>query len=85
LGFRRRRHFTPSSHAWGDEQVIIAEFRRLVDKTRAKRGFAKIEKTCQLARDQNLDYVWVHTCCMDKSSSAELSEAINSRYNWYRH
>ena len=32
----------------------------------------------------SLDYVWVDTCCIDKSSSAELTEAINSMYMWYR-
>lgn len=28
--------------------------------------------------------MWVDTCCIDKSSSAELSEAINSMFAWYR-
>lgn len=28
-------------------------------------------------------YVWVDTCCIDKKSSAELNEAINSMYKWY--
>ena len=27
---------------------------------------------------------WIDTCCIDKSSSAELSEAINSMFRWYR-
>ncbi|KAK4461563.1 HET domain-protein, partial [Cladorrhinum samala] len=26
---------------------------------------------------------WVDTCCIDKTSSAELTEAINSMYMWY--
>jgi len=30
-------------------------------------------------------YAWVDTCCIDKSSSAELSEAINSTFAWYKH
>jgi hypothetical protein len=28
-------------------------------------------------------YKWIDSCCIDKSSSAELSEAINSMYKWY--
>jgi hypothetical protein len=28
-------------------------------------------------------YVWIDTCCIDKRSSAELSEAINSMWKWY--
>jgi hypothetical protein len=26
---------------------------------------------------------YLHSCCIDKRSSAELSEAINSMYKWY--
>ena len=29
-------------------------------------------------------YLWADTCCIDKSSSAELSEAINSMCRWYQ-
>jgi len=32
---------------------------------------------------EGLDYFWVDTCCIDKRSSAELSEAINSMFRWY--
>jgi hypothetical protein len=27
---------------------------------------------------------WIDSCCIDKTSSSELSEAINSMFNWYR-
>ncbi|KAF4832418.1 Vegetative incompatibility protein HET-E-1 [Colletotrichum tropicale] len=30
------------------------------------------------------DYTWIDTCCIDKTSSAELSEAINPMFTWYR-
>ncbi|KAF2095563.1 hypothetical protein NA57DRAFT_11197, partial [Rhizodiscina lignyota] len=43
----------------------------------------KIEMTCQLAREEYLEYAWVDTCCIDKSSSAELTESINSMFKWY--
>lgn len=32
-----------------------------------------------------IKWVWVDTVCIDKRSSAELSEAINSMYHWYAH
>ncbi|PVH67895.1 HET-domain-containing protein, partial [Cadophora sp. DSE1049] len=35
-------------------------------------------------RRDGLEYFWVDTCCIDKSSSAELSEAINSMFRWYQ-
>lgn len=40
-------------------------------------------KSCSLARSQGYQWIWIDTCCIDKSSSAELSEAINSMYCWY--
>ena len=44
----------------------------------------KIQNACLVARRHSLRYIWIDTCCIDKSSSAELSEAINSMYHWYR-
>ena len=46
-------------------------------------GYAKIRACCALAVEHSLDWVWIDTCCIDKSSSAELTEAINSMFNWY--
>ncbi|XTI91280.1 hypothetical protein V2W45_1312646 [Cenococcum geophilum] len=37
----------------------------------------------QAARD-GLQHFWVDTCCINKSSDSELSEAINSMFRWYR-
>lgn len=48
-----------------------------------KKGFYKIVKCCELAAANNHGYVWIDTCCIDKSSSAELSEAINSMFTYY--
>lgn len=53
-------------------------------EARNKRGFSKVEKTCQQAVKDGFEFVWIDTCCIDKSSSAELSEAINSMYAWYK-
>jgi hypothetical protein len=47
------------------------------------KGFKKIELCCKQAQKDSLDWAWVDTCCIDKTSSAELSEAINSMYQWY--
>jgi len=48
-------------------------------------GYWKILKACFQARSDGMRYLWVDTNCIDKSSSAELSEAINSMYTWYRY
>ncbi|KAM5353836.1 hypothetical protein ACJ41O_000486 [Fusarium nematophilum] len=71
------------SHTWEEEEVSFQEFQDL-DSAWTKKGFAKIEQTCLLAKQQGFHYAWVDTCCIDKSSSAELSEAINSMFSWYR-
>ncbi|PIL28702.1 hypothetical protein GSI_08746 [Ganoderma sinense ZZ0214-1] len=43
----------------------------------------KIREACAVARTNGYRYVWIDSCCIDKSSSSELSEAINSMYEWY--
>ncbi|KAE9979256.1 hypothetical protein EG327_007074 [Venturia inaequalis] len=50
----------------------------------SKAGYTKIKMACQQAGKDGFQYIWIDTCCIDKSSSAELSEAINSMYDWYR-
>ncbi|KAH7124281.1 hypothetical protein EDB81DRAFT_812339 [Dactylonectria macrodidyma] len=73
------------SHTWGEGEV---KFQDLSDKPIAqhKAGWPKIEMTCRLAQaaEPPVAYAWVDTCCIDKTSSTELSEAINSMFAWYR-
>ncbi|KAK3394962.1 hypothetical protein B0H63DRAFT_62851 [Podospora didyma] len=70
------------SHTWAEQEVSFQEFGNL-ETAKQKAGFAKIDKTCQMASFQGLKYAWVDTCCIDKSSSADLTEAINSMFQWY--
>ncbi|TBU37123.1 hypothetical protein BD309DRAFT_1084866 [Dichomitus squalens] len=44
---------------------------------------SKIREACRVAREAGYDYLWIDSCCIDKSSSSELSESINSMYQWY--
>jgi len=71
------------SHTWHDDEVLFEDLR---DITRASKqaGFEKIRLCCKQALKEGLQFVWVDTCCIDKNSSAELSEAINSMFRWYR-
>ncbi|KIW02555.1 uncharacterized protein PV09_06010 [Verruconis gallopava] len=69
------------SHTWENEEVSYQDLSTLTFQT--KKGWQKIRKTCELARQVNIDWVWVDTCCIDQSSSAELTEAINSMFRWY--
>jgi len=71
------------SHTWEAGEVSFQEIADL-KKARKKTGFSKIARTCQQAKARGLKYAWVDTCCIDKSSSAELTEAINSMFQWYK-
>jgi uncharacterized protein YerC len=73
------------SHTWGDQEVSFQEWHnRHNPAVSSKKGYMKIVSACQRAQHGELGYLWVDTNCIDKTSSAELSEAINSMFTWYR-
>jgi hypothetical protein len=71
------------SHTWEQGEVTFQDWQDHEAASR-KAGYVKVRGACQRARRDGLDYVWVDTNCIDKSSSAELTEAINSMFAWYR-
>ena len=78
------------SHRWTDMEVDYEEMVDLPkmeegerDEIRERLGYRKILDTCLLAKRDGYKWVWVDTCCMDKRSTGEQSEAINSMYRWY--
>jgi hypothetical protein len=71
------------SHRWGSEEVTFKEYRKSRATIRHRAGYKKIAEFCHVAYERGFRYAWVDTCCIDKRSSAELSEAINSMYRWY--
>ncbi|KAM5341746.1 hypothetical protein ACJ41O_014777 [Fusarium nematophilum] len=70
------------SHAWEKGEVTFQDMEQA--RATSKDGYRKVKKCCSLARSNGFDHVWIDTCCIDKTSSAELSEAINSMYRWYQ-
>lgn len=79
------RNFPPYailSHRWGADEVTLDDFK---DGTATgKDGYRKITFCGKQALSDNLHYFWLDTCCIDKSNSVELQEAINSMFKWYR-
>lgn len=70
------------SHTWGKDEVT---FRDLIDGTAStKAGYRKLNFCAKQAKLDDLHFFWIDTCCIDKSSSEELLEAINSMFRWYR-
>ncbi|GMF72604.1 unnamed protein product [Aspergillus oryzae] len=72
------------SHTWEGEEVTFQDMHADQLHTRQKKGYSKIQRCCHLAKTEGFEYVWIDSCCIDKTSSAELSEAINSMYRWYQ-
>lgn len=75
------------SHTWTTgQEVTFQEMKSAAGKApqSSKNGWSKIDMTCRQAALDGLEYAWVDTCCIDKSSSADLSEAINSMFRWYQ-
>ena len=83
------------SHRWETDEVTFQDI--LAGQGRSKKGYRKIDLCCKQAaqpqkwynrfthiQTDKLSYVWIDTCCLDKTNSAGLSEAINSMYRWYR-
>ncbi len=78
------------SHTWDRDgrEVSFSEMANATNDFSSNQGFNKIDSACLRAQMGSedcpaLEYIWIDTCCIDKSSSAELTEAINSMYTWY--
>jgi hypothetical protein len=71
------------SHTWAKEEASFQEMQNCDEIVKKKEGYSKIKRCCEVARSDGFNYAWIDTCCIDKTSSSELSEAINSMYRWY--
>ena len=74
------------SHTWDKHEITFQDIygKAQKDHPAFKKGYSKILGTCKIAREDGLKYAWVDTCCIDKTSSAELSESINCMFRWYQ-
>lgn len=72
------------SHTWGAHEVVFQDVKGGTEHTKSPESRTKITKACEQARQDGYEYIWIDTCCIDKSNSSELSESINSMYTWYR-
>ncbi|KAI0913812.1 hypothetical protein F4823DRAFT_503901 [Ustulina deusta] len=77
-------HYAILSHTWGLEhqEISFQELQRGEIKTGA--GQYKFDECCSQAIRDGLCYAWIDTCCIDKTNSTELSEALNSMFKWYK-
>jgi hypothetical protein len=72
------------SHTWEADHNEVT-FQDLMNaQGSSKRGYRKIRFCSEQAKKDGLQYFWVDSCCIDKTSSAELQTAINSMFRWYQ-
>ncbi|THU84767.1 HET-domain-containing protein [Dendrothele bispora CBS 962.96] len=72
------------SHTWTGEEVTFQDIQNDRRKSDWKKtGWQKVKGACAEARKYRWEWIWIDSCCIDKSSSAELSENINSMYRLY--
>jgi hypothetical protein len=53
-------------------------------RAKAKPGYRKIRFCAEQTTKNGFQYFWIDTCCIDKSSSAELTESFNSMFRFYQ-
>ncbi|RPD76184.1 HET-domain-containing protein [Lentinus tigrinus ALCF2SS1-7] len=79
------------SHVWDKKEHTFQEIKALSTRCEGTdtnprdllHPSDKIRRCCEVAASHGYRWVWIDTCCIDKTSSAELSEAINSMFRWY--
>lgn len=71
------------SHTWDSEEITFQDIMS-GQPLETRPGYPKFDGAIKLAAIHGYKLVWIDNCCIDKSSSAELSEAINSMFQWYR-
>jgi len=80
-------HYAILSHTWEVDEVLFEDMatpeRMVALATEKKKAWTKVQRSCAMARALSFDHIWIDTLCIDKSSSSELSEAINSMFEWY--
>lgn len=76
--------YAVASHRWahGAEAALKDIHKRRNTK---KSGYIKVKGFAEYVRKNidHVDWVWVDTCCIDQKSSQEVSEAVNSMFQWY--
>jgi len=89
--FAGPRHDAPQyailSHTWDKHEVLFEDMATpeamVAAASQKPKAWAKVMRSCDMARALGFEYLWIDTLCIEKSSSAELSEAINSMFDWY--
>jgi len=70
------------SHTWGDEEITLDDIKSGTASLR--KSYDKLRGACTQATRDGFEWLWIDTCCIDKNSSSDLQESINSMFQWYK-
>ncbi len=78
------------SHVWNNTGVMSFQEVEKLRNECAETGAtprdlvsSTLQCACMLAESDGYEWIWMDCCCIDRSSSAELSETINRMYDIY--
>ncbi|KAH7068507.1 heterokaryon incompatibility protein-domain-containing protein [Paraphoma chrysanthemicola] len=79
------------SHRWVGAEITFEQISRHSAELRNAGAWQmptpqleKIRGACLTARNLGFKWMWIDNCCINKSSTTEESESINSMFKWYR-
>ncbi|KAI4947480.1 hypothetical protein J4E91_006299, partial [Alternaria rosae] len=71
------------SHRWSDSEILIEDISNGTYKEKEE-GYRKLQFCAKRAAQDELQYFWIDTCCIDRWNNNERSKAINSMFRWYK-
>ncbi|CAN9326707.1 unnamed protein product, partial [Alternaria alternata] len=71
------------SHRWSDSEILIEDISNETYKEKEE-GYRKLQFCAERAAQDELQYFWIDTCCIDRWNNNERSKAINSMFQWYK-
>ncbi|KAI9662965.1 MAG: hypothetical protein M1821_008012 [Bathelium mastoideum] len=72
------------SHRWGKSSDEVSYADISSGNSKVKPAYTKMQASFRQAIEDHINFIWIDTCCIDKESSTELSEVINSMFSWYK-
>ncbi|RPD70450.1 HET-domain-containing protein [Lentinus tigrinus ALCF2SS1-7] len=77
------------SHTWSSHEDSFQDIRLIEERCKLTSEnprdlvSPKIRHCCLVAESHGYSWLWIDSCCIDKTSSSELTEALNSMFRWY--
>jgi hypothetical protein len=83
---RKDKRYAILSHRWGDDEIQLRDLDPaiLFDPSKYTDALDKIRGACRVVRDASIQWLWIDTCCIDKTDAVEEARSINAMFDWYK-